>query len=426
MKQPARYLAALDLGSSKISALLCELNDNGLVHLRGSGVAESAGFHKGVLVSLEAAVSALRQAVEAAEVAASVPIESAFIGVAGGHIKGINSRGGIMLGERPREVTLEDVRRAIEAARAVSLPEDREVLHVLPQEFLLDQQNGLRDPVGMLGRRLEVNVHIVTADSLATQNLVGVVNRAGVLVLDTVLEPMASAEACLSDDERELGVLLVDVGGGTTEWILFEHSSPRATGVVPVGGEHFTNDLAVGLRMPLWEAERIKRAYGCAGRRWLREDTLVELAGTGGRVAARRAVCEILEARATELFALISDELARSGYDYQPGAGVVLTGGGAQLTAIVPLAEQVLQLPARLGKPVGVAGLAAPAGSASVLKDPAYATVLGLVLHGKRIRQLQQRKPGGLLGRLKTLWQEQGQSGLSSENGKLLWRQERI
>ncbi|MFQ5816346.1 MAG: cell division protein FtsA [Terriglobia bacterium] len=407
MKQPERYLAGLDLGSSKICALLCEVDAGGRLHLRGTGVAESKGFRKGSLVSLQAAVSAIRQAVEAAEAAAGVPLESALIGVAGSHIKGINSRGGITLGARPREVTLNDVRRAIAAARAVTLPAEREVLHVLPQEFFLDQQNGLRDPVGMLGTKLEVNVHIVTADGLATQNLVTAVNRAGVLVLDTVLEPLASAETCLTADERELGVLLVDMGGGTTEWMVYEHHAPRLTGVVPVGGEHFTHDIAVGLRTPLWEAERLKRAYGCAGLRWLRQDTLVDIAGSGGRVASRRALCEIIEARASELFALIRDDLLRSGTDRQLGAGVVLTGGGAQLDSLAELAAEILQLPARLGKPTGVLGLPATPGAIHTLKSPACATAVGLVLHGNRIRALRQRQ-AGVLDRLKSFWQRKG------------------
>lgn len=407
MKQPERYLAGLDLGSSKICVLVCEIEDN-RVHLRGLGVAESRGFRKGALVSLEAAVSALREALESAEAQAGVPIESALIGVAGSHIKGIHSRGGITLGHRPREVALEDVRRAIEAARAVSLPEGREVLHVLPQEFFLDQQNGLRDPVGLLGTKLEVNVHIVTADVLATQNLVAAVNHAGVLVLDTVFEPLASAEACLTADERELGVLLMDIGGGTTEWMVYEHNAPRVTGVVPVGGEHFTHDIAVGLRTPLWEAERLKREYGCAGLRWLRSDRLLDLASSGGRVASRRALTEITEARAVELLGLVRGELLRGSYDGQLGAGVVLTGGGAQLEALAELAEHVFQLPARVGKPVGILGLTTASGAAHALKNPAHATVAGLVLHGNRIRQAQARQAGGVFGRWKSFWQRKG------------------
>jgi cell division protein FtsA len=407
MKHTERYLAGLDLGSSKICALLCEVDDDGRVRLRGSGVADSKGFRKGSLVSLEAAVGAIRQAVEAAEAAAGVPMESALIGVAGTHIKGINSRGGITLGYRPREVTLEDVRRTIEAARAIKLPEGREVLHVLPQEFFFDHGNGVRDPVGMLGTKLEANVHIVTADALATQNLVAAINRAGLLVLDTVLEPLASAEACLTPDEHELGVLLVDIGGGTSEWMVYEHNAPRVTGVVPIGGDHFTHDIAVGLRTPLWEAERLKRAYGCAGLRWLQQDTLVDIAGSGGRVASRRALCEILEARAYELLTLIRDDLVRSGYERQLGAGVVLTGGGAQLDSLTELATQVLQLPVRLGKPTGILGLTS-AGPVQALKSPAYATAVGLVLHGNRIRGLRQQQTAGVLGRLKSFWQRKG------------------
>ncbi len=401
MTQPEHYLAALDLGSSKVSAILCEGDEAGQVQLRGLGVAESKGFRKGVLVSLEAAVGAIRQAVEAAETQAGVSLENALIGVSGSHIKGLNSHGGIVLGHRPRTVTLEDVRRAIEAARGVNLPEGREVLHVLPQEFFLDQQEGLRDPVGMLGRKLEVNVHIVTSDALATQNLVGAVNHAGVLVADTVLEPLASAEACLSADERELGVLVVDIGGGTTDWMVVAQNAPRATGVVPVGGEHFTQDIAVGLRTPLWEAERLKRVYGCAGRRWLREESLLEV--TGGRVVSRRALAEIIEARAAELLALVRADLLRSGNERPLGGGVVLTGGGAQLESLAELAEQIFQMPARVGKPSGILGLTTQTGAPHPLKDPAFATLAGLVLHGNRIRQLQ-RRPAGMLGRLKNLW----------------------
>lgn len=408
MKASDRILAALDLGSSKVCALICEADGDGRIHLRGAGEAESKGFRKGTLVSLDAAVSALRQAVEAAEASAGVTLESAFIGVAGNHIKGINSRGGITLGPRPREVTLEDVRRAVEAARAISLPAEREVLHVLPQEFFLDHQNGLRDPVGMLGTKLEVNVHIVTADALALQNLVAAVNRAGVLVLDTVLEPLASALACLSPDEQELGALLVDIGGGTTEWIVYEHNAPRLMGVVPVGGEHFTNDIAIGLRVPLWEAERLKRVGGCAGLRWLKEETLLDVDGAGGRVVSRRVLCEIIEARASELFTLLRDDLARSGFEGQLGAGGVLTGGGAQLNALAELGAHILQLPVRVARPTGVLGVAAPAAAAHTLKSPAYATPIGLILHGNRIRQLRQRQAGGVLGRLKSFWQRKG------------------
>lgn len=405
MKPCDRYLVGLDLGSSKVCALVCEAAADGRLHLRGLGQAASKGFRKGALTNLEAASGAIRQALELAESAVGVAIESAVIGVSGAHIKGINSRGGITLGYRPQEVALEHVRRAIEAARAISLPEDREVLHVLPQDFLLDQQTGIRNPVGMLGMKLEANVHVVTGTVAATQNLVSTVNSAGVLVLDTVFEPLAAAEACLTADERDLGVLLVDIGGGTTEWMVYAQGASRETGVILVGGEHFTNDIAIGLRIPLWEAERLKRSSGCAGLRWLRQDALVEVASNNerpARVVSRRALCEILEARAYELFFLIREELVRSGYDRQLGAGVVLTGGGAQLEALPELATQVLQLPARVGKPNGVLG------EPHMLKSPAYATAVGLVLHGNRIRQLRQQKNTGLLARLRNLWQRQG------------------
>ncbi len=405
MKLRDRCLVGLELGSSKVCALVCEADDEGGIHLRGSGVAASKGFHKGALTNLEAASAAIRQALESAESAAGIAIESAVIGVAGDHIRGITSRGGITLGHRPHEVTFEHVRRAIDAARAISLPGDREVFHVLPQDFLLDQQNGIRDPVGMLGVKLEANVYIITGAMTVTQNLVTAVNCAGVLVLDTVYEPLATAEACLTPEECELGVLLVDVGGSTTKWIVYEHGAPCETGLIPVGGEHFTNDLAVGLRTPRWEAERLKRTHGCASLRWLRQDALVDVVSSAGRLArvvSRRALCEILEARAYELFLLVREELASRGYDRQLGAGVVLTGGAAQLEALPELAAQVLQLPARLGQPNGVLC------DSHTLKNPAYATAVGLVLYANRIRQLRQQKNAGLLGRLRNFWQWQG------------------
>ncbi|HKZ52453.1 MAG TPA: cell division protein FtsA, partial [Candidatus Acidoferrales bacterium] len=334
MTRRSESVVALDLGTSKVAVLIAEVKDGGLLELRGAGVAESKGFRKDTLVHLQSAVESIRQAVEAAERLAGVPVESAVVGVAGAHLRSLNSRGGVSLGSRPREVEPEDIRRAIEAARGVSLPPEQELVHVLPQEFLLDQQNGIRDPSGLLGRRLEVNVHIVTAASTATRNLISAVNRAGVLVEDTVLEPLAAAEACLTPDERELGAVLVDIGAGSTDWIVFHHGAPRAGGMVPIGGEHFTNDIAIGLRTPLWEAERIKRAYGCAWLRGLGQDTLLEVSSIGerpARVSSRRALCEIIEPRAQEWAAMLREALERSEDGQMPAAGVVLTGGAAQL-----------------------------------------------------------------------------------------------
>ncbi|MBI4466534.1 MAG: cell division protein FtsA [Acidobacteria bacterium] len=393
MKTRERQLAALDLGSNKVAALICEAGENGRIDLRGAGIAESKGFRKDTLVHLDAAVGAIRQAVEAAEKVAGLPVESVVVGVAGRHIRSLNSRGGITLGTRPREVMGEDIRRAIEAARAVSLPPEQELMHVLPQEFLLDQQSGIRDPLGLLGRRLEVNVHLVAGAAAPTQNLIAAVNRAGIIVQDTVLEPLAAAEACLTPDERELGAVLVDIGAGSTNWIVFQQGAPHDSGLVPVGGEHFTQDIAIGLSTPLWEAERIKRGYGCAWLRGLGQDTLFEVASVGERpprLASRRTLCEIVEPRAAEWVALLREALERP---YGPTAGVVLTGGGAQLEGLVDLTAQEFQVPVRIGLPKGLAG------ASSTLSNPACATVAGLVLHANRLR-LARSRPHGRLGPL--------------------------
>jgi cell division protein FtsA len=405
MKRRSEHLVALDLGTSKVAALVAEVKDDGRLELRGAGAAESKGFRKDTLVHLQSAVESIRQAVETAERLAGVPVERAVVGVAGGHIRSLNSRGGVSLGTRPREVEREDIRRAIEAARAVSLPPELELVHVLPQEFLLDQQNGIRDPSGLLGRRLEVNVHIVTAASTATQNLISAVNRAGVLVEDTVLEPLAAAEACLTPDERELGVVLVDIGAGSTDWIVFHHGAPRAGGLVPIGGEHFTNDIAIGLRTPLWEAERIKRAYGCAWLRGLGQDTLLEVSSIGerpARVSSRRALCEIIEPRAQEWAALLREALERSEDGQLPAAGVVLTGGAAQLDGLTDFTAQALQAPVRLGLPKGLNGASA------TLANPASATAVGLLLHAHRLNQARRRQNGGVFHRLRNLFAGKG------------------
>ena len=259
---------ALDIGSTKTCALIGELDDENGVRFAALGAAESKGWRKGQIVNLDLAVSSIRRAVEEAETIVGVPVESAMIGVAGAHVRGVNSRGGITVGSKPRDIQRDDVRRAIEAARGVTLPEDREILHVLPQEFSLDAQENIRDAIGMVGQRLEANVHIVTASGASTQNIVTAVNRAGVRVDDTVLEPFAAAEACLTQDERELGICLLDIGGGTTELIAYTGGVVAHTAAIGVGGDHFTNDLAVGLRTPIPEAEKIKRESAARFKRF--------------------------------------------------------------------------------------------------------------------------------------------------------------
>jgi len=395
-----RYIVGLDIGSNKTCVLVCQpAPDSGKLEVAGLGVAESKGWRKGVIVNLDAAVLAIKKAVEAAEAAAGVPVDSAYVGVAGVHIRGVNSRGAVVLGKVPkatREVTREDIRRVIQTAQSITLPPDRGLVHVLPQEFLLDSQDGIRDPLGMLGARLEVNVHMVTASATATQNIVTAANRAGIVIQDTVFESLASAEACLTADERELGVALVDVGGGSSDLIVYHQGTVRHTAVIPLGGEHFTNDIAVGLRTPIPEAEKMKRLWGERDPAKPGGD-VIEVPSVGERPA--RAVSyatlrEIIEPRAVELLELLQAELVRSGFEKQLGAGVVLAGGGAKLGGLAALGEQTLGLPVRLGRPRGLLKMG------DVLPDPAFATVVGLVAYGNRMRLLHGARAKGWAGKL--------------------------
>ena len=419
MARRSRNLVALDIGSRKTCVLIGAPDRAGPagpdsigageanVRLLGSGVAESRGTRRGVIVNLEMTVASIRQAVQQAEAAAGATVESAMVGIAGMHLKSVNSRGGVSLGSRPRDITREDVRSAVDAARAISLPEDREVIHVLPQEFLLDAQNGIRDPIGMIGSRLEANVHIVTASAAATQNVVTAANRAGVLVADTVLEPLAAADACLSADEKELGVALIDIGGGTSELIVFEHGAVRHTGVIPVGGDHFSNDVAVGLRTPIPEAERIKCRYGCALFDILKEDQAIEITSVGDRpprTVFQRALCDILGPRAQELITLIRDELRRGGYDRALGAGIVLTGGGARLHGMIEVAERILEKPVRLAIPRRLGNMPPD------IEQPEYSAAVGLLLYAGRLERLEQQRHVGFGERLKKLMRGEGLS----------------
>jgi cell division protein FtsA len=395
-----KYLVGLDIGSTKTSVLIAEIDDEQVKFL-ALGAAESKGLRKGLIVNLDSTVSSIRRAAEEAEGVANVPVESALIGVAGGHVRGVNSRGGVTLGHRPRDIEREDVRRAIDAARNISLPEDREVLHVLPHEFLVDAQEGIRDPVGMIGQRLETNVHLVTSSIAATQNLVTAANRAGVLISDTVLEPLASAESSLTQDERDLGVCLLDIGGGTTEVVVYGGGVVRHTSAVPIGGDHFTNDLAVGLRTPIPEAERIKRHHGCAAASMLHEDGAIEIASVGDRpprTIFARMLTDILEPRTNELLALIRDDLRRAGLDKQIPAGFVLAGGGARLHGLIDLAEQSFHLPVRIAEPKGLVDMP------EQVAQPEYATVVGLVMFGAKARRTSPQRSGNLVSKLKAMF----------------------
>jgi cell division protein FtsA len=395
-----KYLVGLDIGSTKTSVLIAEV-DQEQVKFLALGAAESKGLRKGLIVNLDATVSSIRRAVEEAESVANVPVESALIGVAGGHVRGVNSRGGVTLGNRPRDIEREDVRRAIDISRNITLPEDREVLHVLPHEFIVDAQDGIRDAIGMVGQRLEANVHLVTSSVAATQNLVTAANKAGILISDTVLEPLAAAESCLTQDERDLGCCLLDIGGGTTEWIVYGGGVVRHTGAVPVGGDHFTNDLAVGLRTPIPEAERIKHRHGCAAASLLQEDTAIEIASVGDRpprTIFARALTDIIEPRATEFLALLRDELQRSGMIGQIPAGFILAGGGARLHGLAELAEDTFHLPVRIAEPKGLVDLP------EQVAQPEYATVVGLVMYAAKARRTQPPRANNVMSKLKAMF----------------------
>ena len=400
MAKKDKYLVGLDIGSTKTSVLIAEVEGE-LVKFLALGAAESKGLRKGLIVNLDSTVSSIRRAVEEAESVANVPVEEALIGVAGGHVRGVNSCGGITLGQRPRDIEREDVRRAVDAARNISLPDDREVLHVLPHEFMVDAQDGIRDAVGMVGQRLEVNVHLVTSSVAATQNLVTAANKAGILISDTVLEPLASAESCLTQDERDLGCCLLDIGGGTTELIVFGGGVVRHTSAVVIGGDHFTNDLAVGLRTPTPEAERIKRRHGCAASAFMKEDGAIEIASVGDRpprTIFAHMLTDIIEPRAMELLSLIRDDLQRAGLDGQIPAGFVLAGGGARLRALEELAEESFRLPMRVAEPKGLADLP------EQVAQPEYATVVGLVLCGAKARRSAPQRTGNFVSKLKAMF----------------------
>jgi cell division protein FtsA len=365
------------------------------------GAAESKGLRKGLIANIGAAATSVRRAIEEAETVAGVPVERVIAGVAGSHVRGVNSRGGITLGHRARDINRDDVHHAVDAARNITLPEDRVVLHVLPQEFLLDSHDNIRDPLGMIGGRLEVNVHLVTSSAAAMQNLVIAINQAGVEVADTVLEPLASAESCLTQDERDLGCCLLDIGGGTTELVVYVNGMLRHAAAIPVGGDHFTNDLAVGLRTPIPEAENIKRAHGCAYKDLIVEDSAIEIASVGDRpprTVFTRMLNEIVEPRAQELLSLVRDELQRGGFASLIPAGLVFAGGGAHLQGLVELAEGMFHLPARVAVPRGLERMP------EQLIRPEYATVVGLLLYGARARRQAPQRPATFVGKLKSMF----------------------
>ena len=371
-------IVGLDIGTTKICAVVGEVTPDG-IEIVGIGSHPSEGLRKGVVINIEKTVNSIKEAIEEAETMAGCEISSVYAGIAGGHIKGFNSHGVIAL--KDGEVTKKDVERVIEAASAVAIPMDREVIHVLTQEYIVDEQDGITDPLGMAGVRLEAKIHIVTGAVTSAQNIIKCANRAGLDVCDIVLESLASNEAVLSEEERNLGVALIDFGGGTTDMAIFSKGSIKHTSVLPLGGNNLTYDISIGLRTPRMEAEKIKIKYGCGLSSMISRDETIEVPGVGngkGRVLSRQILGEILEPRVEEIFNLIHDDLTRSGYEDMINSGVVITGGSSELTGIPEVAEQVFNCPARIGYPQKITGLV------EVVNKPMYATAVGLVVYGAK------------------------------------------
>jgi cell division protein FtsA len=395
-------ICIIDVGSAKTFALIGEIS-NGTLRYRGHGVAESHGTRKGAIVDLEKASAAIHRAVEDAEKIAGASVEEAMLTVGGPLMRGLNSRGGLNLNARTREISREDIRQAIDRARSVVLPADREMLHLLPQEYIVDQQSGIRDPLGMTGAKLEVSIHIVSGSKSSVQSVTTAANRAGIQVLDTIFEALAAAECTLKSDERELGVCLLDIGAGTTELISFFEGCVAHTGAVPLGGDHFTNDVAVGLRTPLAEAEKIKRSFGNAVITSVPEANEIEVPAVGDRAARlmpQRLLSEVLEPRARELFELVRENLRQGGVLESLGAGIVLTGGAARLPGLLEIAESVLRCPSRMGYPAAMSRMPAS------LAEPEFTAAIGGLMYAHRSRAARSSpEQAGLKARIKALFQ---------------------
>ncbi len=399
-------VVGLDIGTSKVVALVGELASDGSIDIIGLGSQPSRGLKKGVVVNIESTVQSIQRAVEEAELMAGCEINAVYAGIAGSHIRSLNSHGVVAI--RDREVTQADVEHVIEAAKAVAIPADQRILHVLPQEFIIDGQEGIRDPIGMSGVRLEAKVHIVTGADSAAQNIIKCVQRCGLNVEDIVLEQLASSFAVLTDDEKELGVCIVDVGGGTTDIAVFSGGAIRHTAVIPIAGDQVTNDIAVSMRTPTHYAEDIKVRFACALSQLANPDESIEVPSVGDRPArrlARQTLAEIVEPRYEELFNLIREELRRSGYEEVIAAGLVLTGGSARMEGAIELAEEIFHVPVRLGIPQQVRGLA------DAVQSPIYSTAVGLLLYARENLAPAARSAllgnsvGGALTRMKSWFQ---------------------
>ena len=398
-KSDKELLVALDIGTSKIVAIVGEVQEDGELEVIGFGSHPSRGLKKGVVVNIESTVASIQRAVEEAELMAGCEIQSVYTGIAGSHVRSLNSHG--IVGIRDREVGPGDVDRVIDAARAVPIPADQRILHVLPQEFIIDGQEGIRDPIGMSGVRLEAKVHMVTGAASAAQNIVKCVQRCGLEVEDIVLEQLASSYSVLTDDEKELGACLVDIGGGTTDIAVFHDGAIKHTAVIPIAGDQVTNDIAISLRTPTQYAEEIKIKYACALSQLANPDETIEVPSVGDRPPrrlARQTLAEIVEPRFEELFGLVRDELRRSGFEDLIAAGVVITGGSAKMEGAVELAEEVFHMPVRLGAPQYVDGLL------EVVRNPIHATGVGLLLYGKEDVSRRGRRSSPVGGSLGDMW----------------------
>ena len=390
MAKPEPYIAGIDIGSSKVGVLIAQRGEEGTLEVVGKGRAPNRGTRRGNVVNVEATVESLKAACEEAEVMAGVEIGNAYVGISGADIRTFNAKGMVSVSRRDREIGGADIERVLEAAQSATMPADREILHAIPQEFLVDEQGGISEPLGMLGSRLEVEVHLVTGQATRSKTLLACVNRAGIEVTELVFESLATAEAVLTHDERELGCLLVDIGAGTAGYAYFAEGEVQHSAVLPIGAGHFTSDLATVLRTPFPEAERIKVHKGCCLASLVGEDEGVSVptvAGGGTRVVPKRELCEILQPRGEELFGLIQGDLARLGHAEGLRAGVVMTGGGAQLGGLLELAEQIFNTSVRYGLPRGLGGLV------DVISCPTWATASGLLIWGQAAEKRRGRLP---------------------------------
>lgn len=406
---PKNIVVGLDIGSTKVAAIVGEVSDDGEVRIVGVGECPSKGLRKGIIVDIERTAKAVEQAAVIAERMSGCSINSVYVGITGPHIKSVNNRGVVAVANAEREITVEDVQRVLQAAKVIPLPADRRIIHVLPRQYIVDGYDGIIDPVGMAGSRLEVETQIVTGAFASIQNSFKAIEKTGLEVEDFVLNPLASGEAVLLPAEKELAAVVVDIGGGTTEIALFDQGGLWFTSILPVGGDYVTSDLAVGLRTPLAQAEQVKKEHGCVLASLMPDDDYIEISSVGGQDSKRvskKMIASIIEPRMHEIFTMVRQEIINSGYGGLIPGGVILTGGSSAMDGVVELATEVLQMPVRLGFPTNVGGLS------DIFQSPGYATGIGLVLYGSKNLSLQQAAAAGdkwlsnLVFRIKSWFQD--------------------